>query len=449
MQYELKQELKFLGHSDVVIIGGGPGGISAAVTAARNGASVTLVEKEGQLGGMAYIGEVQPFMPNHINHKTLDGPFYIEWIKTMRKYLPQDELPPVTENLSEWIDIRLDKFAAMFAAEDLCLEAGVRLLFHHTFFDVIKEDRKIKAVVLHSKSGLSYLTAETFIDSSGDGDLAAKAGCDFEFGDGEGDCQPMTLCFKMNGLCPEKNIPPADISKLWVAAKEAGEVVDAPNDSIGWFLSLYDDVAHFNQTRVGGLNPLDGEDLSKAEIEARRQVRQLIRFLNAKAPGFEKAKLLSMANHIGARESRRVVGRQWLTLEDYDALRKYPDAIARIHYPVDVHNSKTAGFIYRPLPECDWYEVPYGCIVAKDMDNLLISSRCLSSDHMVNSSLRVMPIMTAIGQAAGMAAAMAKESQCMISELDGVNVRKRLIDYGAKLGDLEVIPMKRENWDQP
>lgn len=448
MKYELKTDIPVVAEADVVVVGGGPGGISAAVTAARNGAKTILIERYGQIGGMASMGEVQPFMPNHINHKTLDRPFYMEWIKAMRKYLP-DTLSPVTGDLSEWSDLKIEKNAVMLAAEDLCLEAGVHMLYHHTLFDVVKENRHVKAVVLHSKSGLSVVTGKVFIDSTGDGDLAAKAGCGFEYGDGEGGCQPMTLCFKMTNVDDSRRLPGGELSKLWKKAKSEGKITDAPNDSIGQYEYLFKGTVHFNQTRVCGKNPLSGVELSEAETDARRQLRQLVRFLNENAPGYEHATIHSIASSIGVRESRRVLGKYYLTVKDYDAVRKFPDAVVRVNYPVDIHSSKGAGFTFRPLPENEWYEIPYGCLVTKDMDNLLIASRCVSSDHVVNSSLRVMPVVASMGQAAGMAAAMSVKSSADPASLDGIEVRRKLVEYGARLGDFEVKNEKRLNWDQP
>ncbi|OGV56116.1 MAG: hypothetical protein A2X49_14505 [Lentisphaerae bacterium GWF2_52_8] len=337
----------------------------------------------------------------------------------------------------------------MLAAEDLCLAAGVKLLYHHTLFDVAKKGSKIEALILHGKDGLSALKGKVLIDSTGDGDLAAKAGCDFEFGDGKDDCQPMTLCFKLSHVDEKLRLPSKEVTRLFQEAKKTGEISNVPRDGVGEYHALTPDIVHFNSTRVAGKNPVKAAELSEAEIEARRQLRELLNFMRKRVPGYEKAEIHSIAATIGVRESRRVIGRQYLTIEDYDATRKFPDAIARVNYPVDVHNSKDGGFIFRPLPENDWYEIPYGCLVAKDMDNLLLASRCISADHITNSSLRVMPVLCSVGQAAGMAAAMAVKEGKAPSALDGKAVRSRLIEYGAKLGPFEVEKTKRINWDQP
>ncbi|HCE44021.1 MAG TPA: FAD-dependent oxidoreductase [Lentisphaeria bacterium] len=444
----MRCEVPVLSGYDLVVVGGGPGGIASAVTAARHGVKTVLIERYGQLGGMAVVGEVQPFMPNHINHKTLDKPFYTDWLRAMRPYMPEDT-PPLSAELGEWRDLRISKEAAMLAAEDLCLAAGVKILYHHTLFDVKRENEKLTAAILHGKDGLLAVTGKVFIDSTGDGDLAAKAGCDFEFGDGKEDCQPMTLCFKLSHVDDARRLPGDELTRLFQEAKKDGTITNVPRDGVGEYHSLKSDIVHFNSTRVAGKNPLKAAELSEAEMEARRQLRELFHFLRKRAPGYEKAEIHSIASTIGVRESRRIMGLSYLTIEDYDAVRKFPDAIARVNYPVDIHNSKDGGFTFRPLPDNDWYEIPYGCIVARNMTNLLLASRCISTDHIVNSSLRVMPVICSLGQAAGMAAAMAVKVGKDPSALDGKAVRGGLIEHGAKLGPFEVENTKRTNWDQP
>ncbi|OGV52190.1 MAG: hypothetical protein A2X49_05845 [Lentisphaerae bacterium GWF2_52_8] len=452
MRYSFEQDIPFVDEAEVIVVGGGPGGIGAAVSAARNGTKTVLIEQNGQLGGMSYAGQVQPFMPNHINHKTLDKPILGDWIKAMRRYLPKSS-QPITPDLSEWRDLAIvSKEAAMLAAEDLCLEAGVKLLYHHTLFDVVKENNKISAIILLGKDGLSAIKAKVFIDSTGDGDLAAKAGCEYEYGDGKtGDCQPMTLFFRMSGVSAhDKRAAGDEINQLYKKAKESGRITHNPRDVI-WtgYAEEAPGNAYFNATRICGKNPLKAQELSEAEVEGRAQVRELFLFMRASIRGYENSELHSIASTIGVRESRRVYGRYYLTIQDYDALRKFPDAIARVHYGVDIHSSKGEGCTYREMPENDWYEIPYGSIVARDVDNLLLGSRCVSADHYVNSSLRIMPVVCSIGQAAGMAAAISVKDKKEVFEIDGVELRRKLIAFGARLDNFEVIDKVRTSWDQP
>jgi hypothetical protein len=433
ISYNLSQDVEVTIKADVIVIGGGPGGLGAAVASARNGADTVLIERYGYLGGMATAGEVSPFMGNHLKDQSLDRPIYTDWINAMIKYWPGKNS---TSN-AEWIpnnyrDRMISKDIAMLAMEDLCLEAGVRLVYHHNLFDSIVKNGKIDTVILFSKSGLTAAQAEIFIDCTGDADLAAKAGCEIEYGNEDGLCQPMTLCFKLGNV--DKSIMPdrPGINVLYDEAKAKGEI-KCPRENVLWFHHLDDDVIHFNTTRVVKKSAINGLELSEAEIEARRQLREYLVFLRKYVPGFENASIHSIAHHIGVRESRRVRGINYIGVEAFEEARKYPDAIARVRYPIDIHSPNGSGTIIKSMPENDWYEIPYGCIVAKDVDNLLVGGRPISVDHALHSSMRVMPPACTIGQAAGTAAAMACKAGVTPAEIDGVVLRNNLKEMGANL----------------
>ncbi len=426
-------DVSVIDEADVVVVGGGPGGLGAAVMAARQGVKVILVERYGFLGGMASSGEVHPFMDNHVEGTTLDRPVYVEWRKAMRAYLPESRRQtPFNEAVPCWHENSINKNVAMLAAEDLCFEAGVKLLYHHNLVDVIKTEGRIEAAVFQSKSGLSAIRGKVFVDSTGDGDLAALAKCGFEFGNEEGWCQPMTLCFKLAHV-DRTQIPPwPEVQRLYTEAKANGEI-DCPRENLLVFQTDDPDVYHFNTTRVIKKSGIDGQALSEAEIEARRQLRQILLFLRRRVAGFAEATIYSLAHHIGIRETRRIRGLAYVTLADFEARRKFPDAIARVNYAIDIHNPNGSGTDLRHIPPDDWYEIPYGCIVPADSCNLLVGSRSISVDHAVHSSMRVMPPVCSIGQAAGMAAAMAVAGGVNPNQLDGKAVRQRLVAAGARL----------------
>ena len=421
LHYEIARDLPVLHSADVIVAGGGPGGLGAAVMAARAGAKTLLVERYGFLGGMAVSGEVHPFMSNHVENRPLDGPVYTDWVDKMRAYWPQ-----------EGKDRHISKDVAMLAAEDLCLEAGVTLLFHHQLADVVSKEGSIDGLVLFSKSGLTAAQAAVYIDCTGDADLAARAGCAFEQGGPSGHCQPMTLCFKLSQVDRSRMPARKEIGRLYDEAKARGEIACTREDVL-FFDWLQDDVVHFNTTRVIHRDGTDGADLSKAELEGRKQLRQFLRFFRNYVPGYERAQIHSVAHHIGIRETRRVMGRDYLTRAAFEEGRKFRDAIARVRYPIDIHNPDGTGTEIIRLPEGQWYEIPYGCIVAKDMDNLLIGGRPISVDHAIHSSMRVMPPACTVGQAAGMAAALAVARGCTPGDLDGVAVRQQLVEQGARL----------------
>lgn len=435
IKVSLPSELPVVHHAQVVVTGGGPGGIGAAVAAARGGVDVLLVEHYGFLGGMATAGEVNPFMPNHLNGKSLDRGIFEEWVDRMEVYGGIRSGSRV-----------FDPNVARLAAEDLCLEAGVRLLYHHRAIHAQVNNRLIEAVVLHSKSGLCAVTADTWVDSTGDGDVAALAGCGFEYGNQEtGDAQPMTLCFKLK-------LDPQDVPAEWSGstpfqamlkfreqiqeAYQRGKAdgrIDCPRENVLLFPCVEDDVVHFNTTRVILKSGVNGIQLSQAEIEGRRQMRQIYRVLRDEVPVFRHARFHSIAPQIGIRETRRIIGRQRVTLDDYEQCRTFDDGVARITYPVDIHNPAGTGTRIVHLPKGRWYEIPWSSLLPRDIDNLVIGSRCISADHATHSSLRVMPPVCSLGQAAGTAAAMALESGCRVSQIDGIALRNRLIDQGRPL----------------
>jgi hypothetical protein len=439
MRYALDKDLLVTAAADVVVVGGGPGGLGAAVMAARAGAKVLLVERHGGLGGMASFGEVHPFMPNHVRIDgtpavCLDRPVYMDWCRAMHAYLPEAQRLEVEKDGELVGDLarRISKDAAMLAAEDLCREAGVNLLFHHTLADVIREGRRIAGLVLLSKSGFTAVQGRQYVDATGDADVAFRAGCACEQGGPSGHAQPMTTCFKLSGVEVDRMPKWEELTRLFHAAKAAGEI-DCPRENVLYFHCLEPDVIHFNTTRVIHRQGTDGADLSAAEIEARTQVRELCRFLQAKVSGFENSRLHSIAQHIGVRETRRVRGLAYLEREAFVNRRKFPDAIARVRYPIDIHNPDGTGTELIHMPEDEWYEIPYGCVVAREVDNLTVGGRPISVDHAIHSSMRVMPSACTVGQAAGLGAALAAQRNVRPADLDGCDIRQRLIALGAHL----------------
>jgi hypothetical protein len=434
LKYELSRDLPVTHDVDVVVVGGGPGGIGAAVMAARNGARTLLVERYGCLGGMAAVGEVHPFMPNHVEGECLDKPIYVEWLQRIHSYYPPRKAD-TSQRPGEYLHGSLrhiSKEAAMLAGEDLVLEAGAEILFHHWLVDSIVTDGKLEAVVLNSKSGLSAVRAKAFVDCTGDGDLAVVSGCEFEQGGPSGHCQPMTLCFKLSHVDTHRLAPRDEMQRLYQEAVANGEI-DCPREDVLMFDWIDPDVMHFNTTRVIHKSGTSGVELSEAEQIARRQVRQFLQFFRNKVSGFENCRIHSMAHHIGIRETRRIKGLGYVTMDDYRACRKFSDSIARVRYMVDIHNPDGSGTERIHLPEGEWYEIPFGSVVARDVKNLLIGGRPISVDHGVHSSMRVMPPACTMGQAAGLGAALVAKEQVTAHDLDGMRIHQMLKELGASL----------------
>ena len=429
--YSFQAEVPVIAECDVLIVGGGPGGFGAGVMAAKQGANVIVAERYGALGGMASYGEVTPFMPNHAQGESMDRPVFAAWRKRMWDYFSDEEKKLHPFDTGDKAPF-LSKDIAMLAMEDLLLEAGAKILYHHTLFDVRKRDGRITEVLFHTKSGLSAVRAKIFIDSTGDGDLAALAGCPVEMGNSEGLCQPMTTCFKLDHIDAARKPSWQEIGEIYKKAKAEGKL-DCLRENILAFGTLHDDCIHFNTTRIIRKNATNALELSQAEIEGRKEVRKYIKFLRENVPGFENAQLKSLAHHVGIRETRRIRGLVYQTADDFFKRAKYDDAIARVNYPIDIHDPSGSGTTMHYMEKDQWYELRYGTIVPLNSENLLMGCRAISVDHALHSSSRIMPAVCSLGQAAGMAAALCLRENVLPKELDGKKVREALKKEGAFL----------------
>jgi hypothetical protein len=437
------KNIPLLRNADVVVIGAGPSGISAAITAAELGCKTVLVEKNALPGGMAVAGEVSPFMLNHFGEKSLDRPIYSRWLDAMHSYLSNASAKWSAERLGpKWSKLYINKNYAALSAEDMLEKAGVDTLYEYTLFDTLTENEHIQAVILHSRSGLCAVSGKIFIDASGDGVLSAQAGCPVAVGNDDGLCQPMTWCFKVSPVdIPEEDFWQGEwrkkIQQEYAKAKAAG-VLSCPRENILMFQSTTPGTVHFNTTRVVLHDPLDAASYQDAGMIAREQIREFLFWLRDRVEGFANAEIVSMGQQLGVRESRRVIGEFCLTAEDLYRKQKFPDAIARCNYPVDIHSPSGSGTTYTAAVDySDYYEIPYRALIPRGCSNLLTAGRIISSDHITNSSLRIMPVCCATGQGAGAGAALAVKNGLPPGKVDGICVRKELIDFGAFLGESE------------
>lgn len=431
MSYSLQTTIPVIAEPDILVVGGGPGGLGAGVMAAKQGAKVLVVERYGALGGMASFGEVTPFMPNHTANESMDRPVFTAWRKRMWDYFSHEEKLLHPFDPTERAPF-LSKDIAILAMEDLLLEAGAEILYHHTLFDVKKEGEKITEAIFHSKSGLCAIRAKIFIDATGDGDLAYLAGCEVEMGNEEGFCQPMTTCFKLGNIDAARKPSSQEINRIYEKAREEGKL-NCLRHNVLTFGTLHEDCIHFNTTRIIRKNGTNGVELSLAEMEGRREVRLFLSFLRENIPGFENARLQSLAHHVGIRETRRIRGKVYQTAEDFFARAKYEDAIARVNYPIDIHDPSGGGTMMKYMEKDEWYEIRYGTLVPLHTGNLLMGCRAISIDHALHSSARIMPAVCSFGQAAGMAAVLCLKENLSPALLDGKKVREALKKEGAFL----------------
>jgi len=413
--------------AEVIVCGGGPAGLCAAVAAAQEGADTLLIERYGFLGGMATAGLINPFMPYYTSGEQIIEGLFQQIIDRL------DAAGGWSHRQDEWARDAFDPEIMKLVAQDMVEEAGVRLRLHTMVVDASSENGHVGQVLLASKSGLEGAEATIFIDATGDGDVAARAGVPYEQGRPEdGLSQPMTLMFRMTGVDEERMPPREEINALYDQAKAASDI-DNPRENVLWFYTTRCGEIHFNTTRVVKRDGTSAADLTAAELEARRQVKQMVKFLTDKVPGFANAYLSATGTQIGVRESRRILGEYVMTAEDVLGARKFADGIVRGCYDIDIHSPSGTGTIIKRLPAGESYDIPYHCLCPRGFDNLLVAGRPISATHEAHSSLRVMPIAAAVGEAAGTAAAMCIAQEQSVTAVDVAALRQRLRERGANI----------------
>jgi hypothetical protein len=219
------------------------------------------------------------------------------------------------------------------------------------------------------------------------------------------------------------------INKVYSEYKAKG-LLKSPREDVLIFWNDNEGVLHFNSTRVIKRNPVDAFDVTEAEIEAREQVYELYDLIKNNIPGFENSRILSTAIQIGIRESRKVVGDYTLCVEDLKSLARFDDAIAVANYDIDIHNPEGAGTSHYYFGDGEWYEIPYRCLLPKGFNNMLVAGRCVSATHEAQASLRIMPFCAELGQAAGIAIAMAKQGLTNARGVDTDALREELRKEG-------------------
>ena len=411
---------------DVIVLGGGFAGIAAALASAREGAKTLLVEKGNALGGAAVNCLVNPFMP------------YSTKINGVVTELSQGIFSEINHRLEKKNAIVNRHFLEeelKFVLNEMVIESGVELLFHAYLYAASKENGKIKSISVATKCGPVELEADTFVDASGDAQLAYLAGCPTVLGrEPDHLCQPMTLCFRVGNVDREKFLAGRPAFQMaYAEAKKAGTIKN-PREDVLVFKFVVPNVLHFNTTRIVKKNPTDPFDVTEAEIEARRQVEEIYEWLKQNAEGLENSFLMSTASEIGVRESRMIVGDYVLTEDDCRAFTKFEDGIAACNYDIDIHNPEGSGTSHYYFPEGEFYTIPYRSLIPKEAENLLVAGRCISSDHGAQASYRIMPTVCSLGEAAGVAAGMACKSSCGVREIDVEKLKENLKKYGAFLG---------------
>ena len=440
---------------DVLVIGGGTAGIAAAVACARHGARTVLIERFGCLGGMATTGLVGPFMTSFDKsgrEPTVKGIFdelVLRMVELGGAVHPK-EVPagsPYTSYFPSDLQTHhnvtpFDPEIMKYVAQEMLVEAGVEIRFHTAFADTLVKEDGIQFVVFWDKTGLGIGRAKTVIDCSGDGDVGARAGNPFEKGREDGKLQPASMFLRIGGVDDVRvdewmKAHPGEMmfQSIVAEAKAAGTF---PSSLVRKDIQLYRQPRpgewRINSTRIFDVDGTDSVSLSRGEITGRRQALDLVRFLKCSCPGCENAYLMDTGAQVGIRETRRILGLHYLTKEQVRDAVHFDDAVARYYFFMDLHNPGSGidqeASQRMMIDGGEYFEIPYGCLVAVKIRNLLMAGRCISTDRYANGAVRVMPACFATGQAAGTAAALALSRDRFPREVDVAELRQVLRQDG-------------------
>jgi hypothetical protein len=339
-----------------------------------------------------------------------------------------------------------DTAAYKIAADDLLCAHKVDLLFHALGAGVVMHDAsRIQALLVETKAGRQAITADVFIDCSGDGDLAAWAGAPFEIGDNKGSMLFPSMMFRLNNIDPDKAGEAwRTIPGLMEKAQADGThrfprkaaIVRPQRSQIEWRVN-FTQLARPDGTAINGLDP---DDLTRGEIEGRRQALEAFDFLRT-VPGFEKSYIVDLPPQIGIRETRRVIGGYLLSGDDVLGCASFDDSIGVNGWPIESHVAGDVIFKFPPIPQSRGFnELPYRMFVPAGIDNLLVAGRCASMTHDGQSAARVSGACFAMGEAAGTAATLALDGNASPRDIDVGRLQARLKQHGAFVGCDQPVP---------
>lgn len=440
---------------DVVVVGGGPSGIMAAAAAAKKGLKVMLLESKSFLGGnltiglpiLGYLSQKGKLITQGLAQKFID--------RLKEKNAASDHRPcPLHMSLTI-----VDPEEVKTTALEIMTENNVEVLFYVFFSGVIKEGNEVKGVIIESKTGREAILAKVVIDCSGDADVAYRAGARTEKGNEKGGMQPPTLMFCMKGVDVKKlrlsiadhpetydmdtipneffrkddNFITVGLRNKVLEAREAG--INIPTERTILISGLDEDEIWVNMSRISGVDGTDPASLTRGEIEGRKQIYEIEKYLIKFVPGFENAYMDRVAPFLGIRETRRIVGQYILTEDDILSRRYFDDAIGVASYPIDIHHPTGGDCTLRWSGDC--YDIPYRSLIPLDVENLIVAGRSISTTHEAMSAIRVMAPCMLMGEAAGLAAHLAIKHNIHPSQVDAQELRKEILAEGGFLREIE------------
>ena len=451
MNNTIKLPINKVYNCDVLVIGAGVAGFSAAVSAARSGAKVILADKNGCIGGTATSGMVGPFMSamNPTGEKQVIFGFMDEFIRRMEK--EGGAIHPQKckggDSFSAYrtgghigvtpFDIECFKRIA----EEICIENGITVMYHLLLISCDKENGKISRAYFATKNGVYAIEAKQFIDCTGDADLAVACGAPTIYGDEDGKTQVSSLFFLVDGIdkikldAHMKANPDSTHSAQRYFEKEIENgkkdgTFPCGRHRISTFESV-NNIWRINMTQYDiQIDFSDPQQVTNAEIECRRQIPIIIAFLKKNVPGCENIRLLVSSEMLGVRESRRIVGQYTLTQDDVISGRSFEDTIALSGDSIDIHGTTKSIYVTSSLPT----QIPFRCLVPVGVGNLLVAGRCVSAEQVALAAVRVMPPCFAMGEAAGIAASLAAQKDIFVGEIPYKELQELLVKNGAFLG---------------
>jgi hypothetical protein len=436
---------------DVLVVGGGPAGIGAALGAARQGASVLVLEQFNCLGGVAGAGG-----HGHIS-------IYCAWADRLRVAggVIYDVARRLVEEDAGWMNhhgVWFEVEKLKYLLDRMMQEAGVRMLYYTFFCEAVVEDGAVTGAIMQNKDGRQVVRAKRVIDCTGDGDVAASAGAPFEQGrPGDGKCQPMTLMFTIGGVDwarVEAERPDYQMREVWARAQVNGDMEPFQTTVMGfWWTPTRPDQVGINFTHITNVDSTRAADLTAATMEGRRQAFQSIDVFRKYVPGMEACYMVSTPNTVGIRESRRIVGPLVLTEDDMKAGRCWDDSIGYGSFFIDIHHIDGPGMdatVWHPEPGFR-YQIPYRILLPQGVENLLVAGRCVSVTHVALGSIRVMVQCALTGEAAGSAAALSLRDGVTPRQVDVADVQAELRAHGGILTEADVARVNADSawfWEE-
>ena len=437
---------------DVLVVGGGPAGLTSALAAAEDGLKVGLVESRSFVGGNMTIGlPVLGFLGQKGNQIIQGLPQ--KFIDRLKARNGASEHRPCPLHMGITL---VEPEAVKTVALEMLTEAGVEVMFYTFCVGVVMDHDRILGIITESKGGREAILGKVVIDCTGDADVAFRAGVPCEKGNQTGGMQPPTLMFCLAGVDTEKlrlsiaNQPrtyltdfiPAEYFgqnnqfivvglRELVQRARVEKGLNIPNDRTIIITGLREGEVWLNMTRVKGVDGTDARSLTMGEIEGRRQIDDIFTYLKSYVPGFERAYFTKTAPFLGIRETRRIVGHYVMTQEDVLGCRRFDDAIAVASYPIDIHRPGDDGCTLIWCGDC--YDIPYRSLLPTRVDHLLVAGRCISTTHEAMGAIRVMATCMAMGEAAGRAAKMAVREGVSPAKINVQKLREELVARQAYL----------------